>query len=133
MVQRPTNWAGTFDGLPETLRASAVTETSPLGVTCQGFITPPEDACWPPNTKALLTRGPREHIATFPASQVCDIVWSETVIADPILPINTNRHRSSRNCSCNSFLGELECAPAEAWVIRRRPGTIYANLEQHAP
>jgi len=34
------DWAGAFDGLPEPLRAAATTtESSPLGITCQGFIT----------------------------------------------------------------------------------------------
>jgi len=34
-----TEWAGAFDGLPEPLRAATVTSSSPLAVTCQGFIT----------------------------------------------------------------------------------------------
>jgi AcrR family transcriptional regulator len=34
-----TDWAGAFDGLPEPLRASAASESSPLGITCQGFIS----------------------------------------------------------------------------------------------
>ncbi|MGR6520286.1 TetR/AcrR family transcriptional regulator (plasmid) [Rhodococcus erythropolis] len=33
-----TDWAGAFDGLPEPLRAATV-EASPLGLTCQGYIT----------------------------------------------------------------------------------------------
>lgn len=33
------DWAGAFDGLPEPLRAATTTESSPLGITCQGFIT----------------------------------------------------------------------------------------------
>lgn len=32
-------WAGAFDGLPEPLRTATTTEKSPLGITCQGFIT----------------------------------------------------------------------------------------------
>lgn len=32
-------WAGAFDGLPEPLRTATTTETSPLGITCQGYIT----------------------------------------------------------------------------------------------
>ncbi|WP_188510155.1 TetR/AcrR family transcriptional regulator [Conyzicola nivalis] len=34
-----TEWAGAFDGLPEPLRAATTTSSSPLAVTCQGFIT----------------------------------------------------------------------------------------------
>jgi AcrR family transcriptional regulator len=34
-----TEWASAFDGLPEPLRAATVTSSSPLAVTCQGFIT----------------------------------------------------------------------------------------------
>jgi AcrR family transcriptional regulator len=34
-----TDWAGAFDGLPEPLRAATTTESSPLGITCQGYIT----------------------------------------------------------------------------------------------
>ncbi|MGP9726860.1 TetR/AcrR family transcriptional regulator [Glutamicibacter sp. 287] len=33
------DWAGAFDGLPEPLRAASRTESSPLGITCQGYIT----------------------------------------------------------------------------------------------
>lgn len=33
------DWAGAFDGLPEPLRAATGTECSPLGITCQGYIT----------------------------------------------------------------------------------------------
>ncbi|PPG27217.1 TetR/AcrR family transcriptional regulator [Pseudoclavibacter sp. RFBB5] len=33
------DWAGAFDGLPEPLRAATTTTSSPLAVTCQGFIT----------------------------------------------------------------------------------------------
>lgn len=32
-------WAGAFDGLPDPLRAAVSTESSPLGITCQGYIT----------------------------------------------------------------------------------------------
>ena len=34
-----TEWAGTFDGLPEPLRAATASDSSPLALTCQGFIT----------------------------------------------------------------------------------------------
>ncbi|WP_024800513.1 TetR/AcrR family transcriptional regulator [Nocardia sp. BMG51109] len=37
-----TEWAGAFDGLPEPLRAT-MTGSSPLAVTCQGFITTTEE------------------------------------------------------------------------------------------
>ncbi|PFG43050.1 TetR family transcriptional regulator [Isoptericola jiangsuensis] len=37
-----TAWAGAFDGLPEPLRAATATSSSPLAVTCQGFITTTE-------------------------------------------------------------------------------------------
>lgn len=33
------DWAGAFDGLAEPLRAATATESSPLGITCQGYIT----------------------------------------------------------------------------------------------
>jgi AcrR family transcriptional regulator len=33
------DWATAFDGLPEPLRAAVADETSPLTLTCQGFIT----------------------------------------------------------------------------------------------
>lgn len=33
------DWAGAFDGLPDPLRAAVSTESSPLGITCQGYIT----------------------------------------------------------------------------------------------
>ncbi|CAM3618326.1 TetR/AcrR family transcriptional regulator [Isoptericola cucumis] len=36
-------WAGAFDGLPEPLRAATTTGSSPLSVTCQGFITTTEE------------------------------------------------------------------------------------------
>jgi hypothetical protein len=32
-------WATAFDGLPEPLRAALDEETSPLALTCQGFVT----------------------------------------------------------------------------------------------
>ena len=38
-----TEWAGAFDGLPDPLRAAAATSTSPLAVTCEGFITTTEE------------------------------------------------------------------------------------------
>ena len=38
-----TEWAGVFDGLPEPLRAATTTSSSPLAVTCQGFITTTEE------------------------------------------------------------------------------------------
>lgn len=34
-----TEWASAFDGLPEPLRAAMSVEASPLGLTCQGYIT----------------------------------------------------------------------------------------------
>lgn len=34
-----SEWASAFDGLPEPLRAATTTGSSPLGITCQGFIT----------------------------------------------------------------------------------------------
>jgi AcrR family transcriptional regulator len=34
-----TDWASAFDGLPEPLRAATTTTSSPLAITCQGFIT----------------------------------------------------------------------------------------------
>ena len=34
-----TEWASAFDGLPEPLRAATMTTSSPLAITCQGFIT----------------------------------------------------------------------------------------------
>jgi len=37
-----TEWAGAFDGLPEPLRATTM-NSSPLAVTCQGFITTTEE------------------------------------------------------------------------------------------
>lgn len=36
-------WASAFDGLPEPLRAATVTDTSPLAVSCAGFITTTEE------------------------------------------------------------------------------------------
>lgn len=33
------NWATAFDGLPEPLRAALTEDTSPLALTCQGYIT----------------------------------------------------------------------------------------------
>lgn len=38
-----TEWASAFDGLPEPLRAATTTNSSPLAVTCQGFITTTEE------------------------------------------------------------------------------------------
>ncbi|GAA1980107.1 TetR/AcrR family transcriptional regulator [Isoptericola halotolerans] len=38
-----TAWAGAFDGLPEPLRAATATSSSPLAMTCQGFITTTEE------------------------------------------------------------------------------------------
>jgi AcrR family transcriptional regulator len=32
-------WAGAFDGLPEPLRVATTTESSPLAITCQGYIS----------------------------------------------------------------------------------------------
>ena len=32
-------WAGAFDGLPEPLRAALDEQTSPMALTCQGFVT----------------------------------------------------------------------------------------------
>jgi AcrR family transcriptional regulator len=34
-----SDWASAFDGLPEPLRMAAADSSSPLAVTCQGFIT----------------------------------------------------------------------------------------------
>ncbi|MEU4777315.1 helix-turn-helix domain-containing protein [Micromonospora sp. NPDC023633] len=34
-----SEWATAFDGLPEPLRAAATKDTSPLALTCQGYIT----------------------------------------------------------------------------------------------
>jgi len=34
-----SDWASAFDGLPEPLRAATATGSSPLGITCQGYIT----------------------------------------------------------------------------------------------
>lgn len=36
-------WAGAFDGLPEPLRAATMTSSSPLALTCEGFITTTEE------------------------------------------------------------------------------------------
>ncbi|RII95371.1 TetR/AcrR family transcriptional regulator [Clavibacter michiganensis] len=36
-------WASAFDGLPEPLRAATMTDTSPLAVSCAGFITTTEE------------------------------------------------------------------------------------------
>lgn len=38
-MEAMSEWASAFDGLPEPLRAAATTSSSPLAVTCQGFIT----------------------------------------------------------------------------------------------
>jgi AcrR family transcriptional regulator len=38
-LEAMTEWAGAFDGLPEPLRAATTTSSSPLAITCQGFIT----------------------------------------------------------------------------------------------
>ena len=38
-----TEWAGAFDGLPEPLRAALSADASPLGLTCQGYITTTDD------------------------------------------------------------------------------------------
>ncbi|MWV48687.1 TetR family transcriptional regulator [Rathayibacter sp. VKM Ac-2803] len=36
-------WAGAFDGLPEPLRAATSSTSSPLAMTCQGFVTTTEE------------------------------------------------------------------------------------------
>ncbi|MGS2586089.1 TetR/AcrR family transcriptional regulator [Streptomyces hebeiensis] len=38
-----SKWATAFDGLPEPLRAALTEDTSPLAITCQGFISVTEE------------------------------------------------------------------------------------------
>jgi AcrR family transcriptional regulator len=42
-IEALTDWASAFDGLPEPLRAATTTSSSPLAITCQGFITTTDD------------------------------------------------------------------------------------------
>ncbi|MFH8978168.1 TetR/AcrR family transcriptional regulator [Streptomyces sp. NPDC017890] len=42
-LQALDEWVTAFDGLPEPLRAALTEGTSPLAITCQGFVTTTED------------------------------------------------------------------------------------------
>ncbi|CAM5235110.1 hypothetical protein STENM327S_07108 [Streptomyces tendae] len=42
-LQALSEWVTAFDGLPEPLRAALTEDTSPLAITCQGFVTTTED------------------------------------------------------------------------------------------
>lgn len=42
-LQALGEWVTAFDGLPEPLRAALTEDTSPLAITCQGFVTTTED------------------------------------------------------------------------------------------
>ena len=86
-------WAGAFDGLPEPLRTATTTETSPLGITCQGYITTTDEfllAAQEEGSARPEVRGRDLFLAALAASWVRDAAMADEFSAQALKSLITN-------------------------------------------
>jgi len=86
-------WAGAFDGLPEPLRTATTTETSPLGITCQGYITTTDEfllAAQKEGSARPEVRGRDLFLAALAASWVRDAAMADEFSAQALKSLIKN-------------------------------------------
>jgi AcrR family transcriptional regulator len=86
-------WAGAFDGLPEPLRTATTTETSPLGITCQGYITTTDEfllAAQNEGSARPEVRGRDLFLAALAASWVRDAAMADEFSAQALKSLIKN-------------------------------------------
>jgi AcrR family transcriptional regulator len=86
-------WAGAFDGLPEPLRTATTTETSPLGITCQGYITTTDEfllAAQKEGTARADVRARDLFLAALASSWVRDAAMADEFSAQALKSLTRN-------------------------------------------
>lgn len=86
-------WAGAFDGLPEPLRTATTTESSPLGITCQGYITTTDEfllAAQKEGTARADVRGRDLFLAALASSWVRDAAMADELSAQALKSLTRN-------------------------------------------
>lgn len=81
------DWAGAFNGLPEPLRAAVSTQSSPLGITCQGYITTTDEfllAAQKDGTARQEVRGQDLFLAALATSWVREAAMADETSAQTL-------------------------------------------------